>query len=273
MNRDKDITREERELLTLLRARPEMYLGCYAGLHEFVEFVRGYEVAAMRHNLHEVRLLPEGFQEFVEERFTGETGGAYSWWHYIMQAEPDNRAALGYFWLILNEYLFLLECSIIPPPARMPESHPHEDGIDRIWFTDLSRLAESYMRTFNGEPWWDRWDKKTALHRLEDIYRTPGFAGCAIWKDGTLLGAVMGRSERYFDGDCFQIIELWVEPRVQRGGWGRKLLDALRDILRTRNVRKLFLITMPADATAGFYRNCGFTMQDGMCIMQLDTSV
>ena len=269
MDQEKDITREERELLTLLRSRPEMYLGYYAGLHEFVEFVRGYEVAAMRHHLHEVRFLPEGFQEFIEERFTGETGGAYGWWHHIMEAEPDNRAALGYFWLLLNEYLFSCGLAIIPPPRTMPEQPRKEDGLSGIGFTDLSRLAESYMRTFNGEPWWDRWDKSTALARLKDLYRSPGFDGTSVWKDGMPVGAVMGRRERYCDGDCFQIVEFWVEPRVQHEGWDARLLADLRDRLRIQGVRKIFLVTVQTPQIGEFYTKNGFVLQDGMCVMQI----
>ena len=268
---EKDITPAERELLTLLRYRPAAYLGNYAGLHELVQFLHGYDIAARRHDLHDVRILPEGFQEYVEERFNGESSGVIGWWQYIEQAEPDNRAALGYFWLILNEFLLLNGFPIIPPPSEsLPQTVPHEDGIGTVYFTDLSRLSESYMRTFNGAPWWDRWDKETAVRRLQDIYRTPGFAGYAVWKDGLPLGAVLGRSERYYDGDCFQIIELWVEPRVQREGWGGKLLDALKEELRARGTKQLFLITMPGDATEGFYRKHGFVTQQGLCVMQMD---
>ncbi len=271
MNRGKDITREERELLTLLRQRPEVYLGEYAGLHELQQFLHGYDVAMRRHALHDVRLLPEGFEDYVEERFLGKTGTDWTWWEIIEQFEPDHRAALGYFWLILNEYLFSIGCNIIPPPSNLPEGHSHFSGIFAVRNTDLDRLAESYMRTFNGEPWWDKWDKETAVRRLEDIYRTPGFTGLAFWRDGSLLGAVMGRSERYYDGDCFQIIELWVEPRVQHEGIGKKLLDVLRRLLRMKNVKKIFLITMPGPATEDFYRKNGFIIQKGLCVMQMES--
>ena len=133
----------------------------------------------------------------------------------------------------------------------------------------IQMLAESYMRTFNGEPWWDKWDRRTAVVRLEEIRRTPGFCGLGLWQDGVPLGAILGRSEHYFDGNCFQIIELWVEPRVQKQGWGKKLLDALIRELRDNHIRRVYLITMRGEMTEGFYQKCGFSTQEGMCIMQL----
>lgn len=214
-------------------------------------------------------MLPEGFQEYVEDQFFIRPGSPLGWWTIIKQHQPDDRAALGYFWELLNAYLRSIGCEEIPEPAEPPESSPKEDGIHPVWRTDLTRLAESYMRTFNGEPWWDRWDKQTALNRLVDLYCTPGFCGFALWQQGTPLGGILGRSEQYFDGGCFQIIELWVEPRMQRRGWGKLLLDALCAELNRQGIRKLFLITMHGEATEGFYQRYGFSTQDGLCIMQL----
>ena len=269
MNRENDITREERELLTLLRARPGVYLGNETGLTAFVKFIKGYEVALRRHMLHDVCIVPEGFQAFVENYYFVRHDSPMGWWTLILQRQPDEYAAMELFWDLLNEYLTGEDCEPIPEPPQRPDPPGLPDGISRIRHTDLPRLAESYMRTFNGEPWWDRWDRTAAVTRLQDMYRTPGSCGLALWKDGSVLGGILGRSEHYFDGDCFQIIELWVEPRAQKQGWGKKLLDELTAILKSRNICRLYLITMRGEATEGFYQKCGFTTQEGMCVMQL----
>lgn len=268
MNREKDITREERELLTRMRARPGAYLGTES-LYAFDQFAQGYQAASMIHYLHDVRLIPEEFQEFVEAYYFIRSGSAMRWSDLIQQHQPDDRKALETFWELLNAYLESVDCEGIPAPAEKPLSTPPEDGIRSVMPAHIQMLAESYMRTFNGEPWWDRWDRRSAVGRLEDIRRTPGFRGLALWQDGTPLGAVIGRSEHYFDGDCFQIVELWVEPRVQKQGWGQKLLDALIRELRAVHVRRLYLITMRGAATEGFYQKYGFTTQESMCVMQL----
>lgn len=143
------------------------------------------------------------------------------------------------------------------------------DGIGVVNYADLTILAESYMRTFNGAPWFDRWDRETALLRIMDLYRTPGFYGLSLWQDGMPLGTVLGRSERYFDGDCFQIVEFWVEPRMQKMGYGKQLMDNLTENLRQFGIKKVYLITMRSEQTQRFYEKNGFVVQDGLCVMQL----
>ena len=268
MNREKDITREERELLTRLRERPGIYLGTES-LYALDQFIHGYQAASLLHYLHDVRLIPEEFQDFVEDYYFIRSGTPMRWSTLILQHQPDDRKALEKFWELLNEYLVSVDCEEIPAPTDKRIFTTPEDGIHTVLPPHIQMLAESYMRTFNGEPWWDKWDRKTAVERLQDIRKTPGFCGYALWQDGTPLGAVLGRTEHYFDGDCFQIVELWVESCVQKQGFGNKLLDALIAALREQNVRRLYLITMRGEATEGFYQKCGFTTQEGMCVMQL----
>ncbi len=265
-----DITPEERTLLTLLRARPAIYLHdpSFPGL---VHFLDGYRVAMMRHSLHDVRLLPEGFDDYVAHLYTGEDAGARSWATILAAHEPDDGNAVMRFWQILDTCLTDNGCAPIPTPSAPPPAPSHPDGIAPIGRTDLPRLAESYMRTFNGEPWWDRWDRDTALRRLRDLWETPGALCLALWERGELLGAVIGRRERYYHGDCFQIVEFWVEPATQRKGCGRRLMTALLERLREEGVAQVYLITMHSESTVGFYQKNGFLVQDDLCIMQLSS--
>ena len=266
MGRAMDITREERELLTLLRARPAVYLGGYAGLRELQEFLRGYEVALMRHALTDVRLLPEGFQGFVEERFGIPLGSQMGWWTIISRQEPDNYKAMELFWDLLNEYLHELHCEEIPRPAVPAEERTMESGIRPVRYGDLARLAASYMYTFNGAPWLDEWTVETAMQRLTELYHAPHFYGIAVFRNGEPIGALLGRSEHYFDRKAFQIVELWIEPEAQRQGIGQALLDTLK---ADKPEERLYLITMKTDQTEGFYEKNGFVVQDGLCVMQM----
>ncbi|MBQ8079535.1 MAG: GNAT family N-acetyltransferase [Oscillospiraceae bacterium] len=269
MNREMDITPAERELLTLLRMRPAAYLGNAVGLYSLAKFLDGYRVALIRHNLNDARILPEGFDDYAAKICTGQEAGARRLDSFLLEREPDGERALALFWDLLNAYLEENRCEPIPAPALPPAELTHGDGIDFAGFTDMPRLAESYMRTFNGAPWWDRWDKDTALRRLQDLFRSPGYYGLALWEENLPLGAVIGRTERYYDGDCFQIVEFWIEPRVQRSGCGRRLMEALRTELTKRGIAKIYLLTMQDASTQGFYEKNGFAMQEGMCVMQL----
>lgn len=66
----------------------------------------------------------------------------------------------------------------------MMNGFSRREGICPISHNDLESLAESYMRTFNGSPWFDKWDIKTAYDRLHDLYRSSGSYGLAVWQEG-----------------------------------------------------------------------------------------
>lgn len=269
MKKPEDYTPEERDFLTRLWKRPGLYLGTDGILSDFVQYENGWKSAVIYQGKHVRKLIPDGFQEFVEVRYRGKEGGAMGWYSLILEKEPDERRAFQIFWELLNEYLVSCGYEPIPEDTTEPKPYPHRDGIGGVYYVDLPLLAESYMRTFNGAPWFDRWDRETALLRLRDLYRTPGFCGRAIWQDSMPLGAVLGRSERYFDGECFQIVEFWIEPSVQRQGYGKLLMDELKDSMHVLGVKKIYLITMHGDQTEHFYEKNGFVVQDGLCVMQL----
>lgn len=266
-NKPKDYTPEIREFLTRFRARAGMYLGNEITLSNFVTFMHGYDANSLLHGKNETLLSTE-FKEFVTMKYIGKTETAMGWFSLILEEEPDEYNAFLQFWELLDEYLISLNYEPIPKPEELQRRYPHCDGINRVTYTDLPELAESYMRTFNGEPWFDRWTKKDALNRLTQLYKTAGFYGLAVWENDSPIGAIIGRSESYYSGDCFQIVELWVEPRAQRMGWGGKLLDELKERL-TGQVRKIYLITMIDENIIHFYYQKGFIHQKGMCLLQL----
>lgn len=269
MEKPEDYTPEEREFLTRFRKRPGLYMGTDGVLSGFRYFYDGWETGIGMQEYQVRKLVPDGFQDFVAMRYLGKTWTPYGWNNLILQSEPDERKAFQIFWELLNEYLVSIGYEPIPEDQAEVKPFAHQDGIGRVYYTDLPVLAESYMRTFNGAPWFDRWDRKTALLRLRDLYKTPGFYGLSLWEDGMPLGTVLGRTERYFDGECFQIVEFWVEPRVQGQGYGMQLMDDLKGVMRSFNVKKLYLITMHGEQTERFYEKNGFVVQDGLCVMQL----
>ena len=262
-----DITPEERQLLTNIRRNPGYYLGHYAGLRELAQYLHGYETALQRYSIHNVRILPEGFTDYLCMMLTDGTESSLDWAECMLTHEPDNFHAFSMFWTFLDEYLTLNgHAPIELPRNRSGRAVPSPEGIETIREYQLDQLAESYMRTFNGAPWWDRWTKHSAMLRLSDLFHTPGFFGVAQFDGGDPVGALLGRSEQYFDRKAFQIIELWVEPAAQRQGVGQKLLAELRDLLPEH---RFYLITMHGEATEGFYEKNGFVVQDGLCVMQL----
>lgn len=141
--------------------------------------------------------------------------------------------------------------------------------ISEITEQDLILLSQSYMRTFNGEPWLERWRYEDAFRRLENLYHAPGFYGLVLRKDTTPVGAVFGRTEHFYDGDTLQIEELWIEQTFQGMGFGSELIQTLKKMLSGK-VTGMFLMTMHNPKTVGFYQKNGFAVNEGFCVMHMD---
>lgn len=267
-----DITHDERIFLSNLRTRPGLYLGNDVILTAFSHLIGGMEL--MPHIHGEYRkycIIPDGFNEFVAMHYLGHAETARNWTSLIQIHEINDHTAFEKFWELLDEYLISLGYEPIPYQPKKTVEYKHSDGINSIKYSELPEIADSYIRTFNGAPWHDDWTQKTAFDRFKEMYYTPGFWGLSIWKDNKPFGAVLGRCETYFDGDYFQIVEFWIEPSEQKKGYGRKLLDEVKRILKFRKVKKIYLITMHGNETEGFYKHNGFTTDEGLCIMNLLT--
>ena len=173
-NEPKDFSPEIRQFLTRFRKRAGMYLGNEITLSNFVMFMHGYDTNALLHG--DAPLLPNEFKEFVEWEYIGKKQTAKGWFTLILEKEPDEYKAFLKFWELLDEYLISLDYEPIPKPEETQRRYPHRDGINRVTYTDLPELAESYMRTFNGEPWFDRWTREITIQRLEPALQNRGLS-------------------------------------------------------------------------------------------------
>lgn len=109
-----DISPCERELLSILKKRPGMYLG-RTELSRFVLWSHGYINAMQLADLSEQHnLLPDGLQEFVAMKYLGKTQTAKGWFTLIRETEPDEEKAFWIFFEMLDEYLLSLDYEPIP---------------------------------------------------------------------------------------------------------------------------------------------------------------
>ncbi len=108
-----DITPHERRMLSRLRYCPAVYLGSVS-LRDFFHMSSGYRFAMQTAGQREQHnLLPDGLNEFTS-RWYGCDMGARNWYSMIALHEPDDAAALGVFFEILDAYLQELGYAPIP---------------------------------------------------------------------------------------------------------------------------------------------------------------
>lgn len=263
-----DISPQVRNLYSQLRTRPGLFLGNSGESLTLLEtYLRGLMgISLMEQTPSEYVFLPDGFLAYVIAHYHRKED-ARNYASIIRQEEAGERAAFLKFWELLDAYLVSLGYAPIAYLPRKTE-FSHEDGICMAYFTDMDKLAKSYMQTFNAPPWNDQWTEKAACDRMYELYRMPGFLGMVFWEHQMPVGAVLGRTERYYDGEYFQLIECWIQPHLQGKGYGTQLMQRLEEILQARSIKKIYLITMHSTAAAAFYQRCGFSCEDSQCIMQ-----
>ncbi|MDE7289678.1 MAG: hypothetical protein K2N71_09305 [Oscillospiraceae bacterium] len=103
--KNRNITNDERMLLSSLKRRPGMYLGTTA-LTNFLIWIFGYKEALKITGLYSERvILPDGFQDYTAMKYLGYTKTAMGWASLILEKEPDEKKAFDVFWELLDEYL------------------------------------------------------------------------------------------------------------------------------------------------------------------------
>ncbi len=261
----RDLTEQERAFLSTIKKRPGMYAG-KNGFTYLAVFLRGFR-CGMEHSGHggEFLLVPRAFDAYVRTKFPNADGADFA--DVIHAVQPDDERAMALFWELYEQYLESCGYEKIPEWQPLTDSDFYPLASEEPFYMQ-SWLAESFRQVFNDAPWNDSWTGEQAHDRICDIMHTPRFDGAAVIRDGKIIAAVLGRGEQYFDGEVFQILEFWVAKELQRQGVGRKLLADFTAYLKEKGICRVFLLTMRSEQTEGFYRKQGFSVQEGMCLMQ-----
>lgn len=136
--------------------------------------------------------------------------------------------------------------------------------------SEVAEYAKLFVSVFNSEPWNDNWTEETAVLRLENMMRTNTFIGKALYSENELKGFIFGQKEYYFNGIHFQIQEFCVKQIEQGKGFGKLLLQSLKEELTRIDVVNIYLITSKGDRTEGYYQRRGFVTSDNMILMTND---
>ena len=134
-----------------------------------------------------------------------------------------------------------------------------------IVLEDIQELAKIYAETFNSDPWYDKWTKKTAEKRLYQMANNGGFFGILSYDESGITGMIMGESEQYFDGVIFNVKEFCVKNELRGKGIGTELLAEFERRLKGMGIRETVLMTNLEDEE--FYKKRGFHRSRGIIYM------
>lgn len=137
------------------------------------------------------------------------------------------------------------------------------------WFAeaDISGCAHVFVRVFNGSPWNDGWELETAVKRLTECYRAPGFHGVIAKEKSEAIGFALGAIEQWDRHQLFYLREMCVAPERQRHGIGTKLIEALERELTSKTVARFYLLTVRDGFAQAFYERCGFSNCSDMMML------
>lgn len=127
--------------------------------------------------------------------------------------------------------------------------------VRRLNDEDLVRVAELYLASYGV-----KWSVEGASAYLEKFYRfEPERALVSVEGDGRISGAALGYSFERESGVVLYIQELMVHPDFRNKGYGKVLVQKLRDSLIKSASRVAIKPLVKADTTVlNFYNSLGF---------------
>ena len=124
-------------------------------------------------------------------------------------------------------------------------------------FEDVLRI---YVDAFTSPPLNYNFVTKVKAERyIKDMTRTPCFVGYVYPDEEKITAFVFGTIDNYFDGTLYEVMELAVDPYIQRSGIGSKVMSLLESRLKGMGVDAISLNTSRHLPAFSFYKKNGYT--------------
>ena len=104
---------------------------------------------------------------------------------------------------------------------------------------DIEELAGVMEQAYSEEPWNEAWVQEKAVRRVQSILCGFEALGLAAVEDGEIIGGLLGFVDPYADYDMFFVSEIFVASKWKRKGVGRKLLSALEEQLKVKDIHTM----------------------------------
>ena len=123
-------------------------------------------------------------------------------------------------------------------------------------FADVLRI---YVDAFTSHPLNYSFVTQAKAERyIKDMILTPCFVGY-VYVDKEIINAfVFGKIDNYFQGTLYEVMELAVDPSIQRGGVGTKVMRLLESRLKGIGIDAISLNTSRHLPAYSFYKKNGY---------------
>ncbi|MGG7096871.1 GNAT family N-acetyltransferase [Clostridium sardiniense] len=143
-----------------------------------------------------------------------------------------------------------------------------EMRFEEITLEHLESVVNFYIKSFNSEPWNDRWTEESATKRLTQMINCEGSYGLVCYLDEEPVGMILGNHEYYYDAMHFNIKEFCVDHSKKGQGIGKKVLNEFTNRLKDKGINYIYLLTSRTDKTEGFYKKNEYESVDDVVMME-----
>ncbi len=133
--------------------------------------------------------------------------------------------------------------------------------------SEINKIIPLFIRVFSESPYEEKWKKKSALQRLDNLYKL-GNGFCFYAEEhGKAIGILFCRTQIWDDGTHVFIEDLAVEPHYRREGIGTKLVKKLEKAARAKKISAIDILANKKAKALKFWEKLGYK-QDGYVNMK-----
>lgn len=132
----------------------------------------------------------------------------------------------------------------------------------------VAEYGRIYAEAFSGAPWYDPWKTEDAVVHVRELLESKQSYGLECTDDGQVVGFILGTSMMFHYGRTFEINDLAVDPKFQKQGIGKRLLEQLLIDIKDMGMVGADLITASEGALPGFYGGFGFSKENEVMLMK-----
>ncbi|MEG0376917.1 MAG: GNAT family N-acetyltransferase [Eubacterium sp.] len=134
--------------------------------------------------------------------------------------------------------------------------------------TNLKEAAVLFTKAFNTSPWNDHFTCERSEKRLSMMLDGKSADGMVAFdEEDHMVGMLVGLYECDDEHLVFMIREFCVDAEKKGQGIGTKLLNAMTDYLKKKDVEEMILLTLRTDETEGYYKHLGYKNVEKMVMM------
>lgn len=132
---------------------------------------------------------------------------------------------------------------------------------------DMPICVQLFIEAYNQEPWNDHWTSETATRYLQELEANDRFVGFVICVDEIIVGALFAHCKTWWTNDELFVDEFYIAPRLQRKGYGKKLLAHTEHYAKSQELTGLTLLTNQYFPAKAFYEKNGYAHAESVIFM------